>query len=95
MSCLAAPARNRSHPSPHALFPMTRRVKHSLVDEQVKSKLPADAVAKVEEEVESALRWVQTNQVGARDEEGGGGLLPKHPYCPPPTRSYHILTASC
>lgn len=74
-----------------------RSVKHSLSDDAVKGKLPADKVLEVEDEVEAALRWVQTNQVGWGSLRGrgagcggcgGGPSSPNHRtnplYCTPP-----------
>lgn len=39
-------------------------MKHSLADTNVAAKISADDAAKVQEAVEAALRYVQTNQVG-------------------------------
>lgn len=59
ISMLASSSTQHSLPPPRA----ARSVKHSLADSNVASKISADDAAKVEEEVEAALRWVQTNQV--------------------------------
>ena len=56
---LASSSTQHSLPPPCAAC----SVKRSLADSNVASKISADDAAKVEEEVEAALRWVQTNQV--------------------------------
>lgn len=40
-------------------------VKHSVAEEGIKAKLSPEDLSKVNDEVEAALTWVQTNQVGA------------------------------
>lgn len=54
-----------SHLPPPAVNPerFPCSVKHSLADSNIAAKISADDASKVEEEVEAALRWVQTNQV--------------------------------
>lgn len=65
-----------AHPAPF-LFP--RSVKHSLAEENVAAKLSPEDKEKVQGEVEAALSWVATNQVGAgagsAGQAGSAGML--------------------
>lgn len=58
--------------------PAWRSVKHSVADESVKVKLPPADLAKVTDEVEAALTWMQTNQVCC----SGGVHPPTHLHTP-------------